>query len=192
MARSSIVDPLEKFRFRLSWSVGEGSEATDLVRVGFHDVQMPKKTVNKIEYREGIDPDINQLSAGLVSMEDIILNRGLIANDQNNELYKWMSAVQNPTAGHVARAGLKQRSSNSASNEYKKDVTIEMLDREGGVAAQWTLYNAFPVGFVPGSDLDASEDGDKSLEQLTLAYEDFKQEDPSSNKSVDVSSSIPA
>lgn len=192
MARSSAVDPLERFRFRLSWSADGDSEATALVRAGFHDMQVPKKTVNKIEYREGIDPDINQLSAGLVSTEDVVLSRGLISSDQNNEMYKWMSAVQKPTAGHDSRQAVKQRRSDAASNNYKKDVTLEMLDREGNVAVRWTLYNAFPVGFTPGSDLDASEDGDKSLEQLTLAYEDFKQEDPSSGSELAVSSSIPA
>lgn len=192
MARSSTVDPLERFRFRLSWSADTGSESTALVRAGFHDMQLPKKTINKIEYREGIDPDINQLSAGLASTDDVVLSRGLIATDQNNEMYKWMSAVQKPTAGHVSRQAVKQRRSDAAANDYKKDVTVEMLDREGNVAARWTLYNAFPVGFVPGSDLDASEDGDKSLEQLTLAYEDFKQEDSDSGNELAVSSSIPA
>ena len=160
--------------FRSSWSADDGSENTVLSRAGFHDIQMPKRTTNKVSYRDGIDPDISQLSAGLSTMEDIVMSRGVIIADNNNEFYKWMSAVHKPTAGHASRAAASSRGK-AGSNDYKKDVVIKMLDREGNVARQWILYNAFPVSFVPGSDLNAAEDGDKSMEQLTLAYEDFKE-----------------
>ncbi len=190
MARSSVVDPLEKFRFAVSWSSSGESEGTSLVRLGFHDVQMPKRSTTKISYREGIDPDINQLAPGLSTMEDVVMNRGLIIDDQNNEFYKWMSAVHNPTAGHVGRNALVARASDAAAANYKKDVTIQMLDREGNVARQWTLFNAFPVNFVPGSDLNAGEDGDKSMESMTLAYEDFKEEKPGTQDAKDTSSSL--
>lgn len=174
MARSAKVDPLEKFRFAVSWSNGEGSESTGLVRVGFHDIQMPKRSTTKTSYREGIDPDINQVSAGLSSMEDVVMSRGVIIEDANGEFYKWMSAIHQPTAGHVGREAVLARGK-AGLNDYKKDVTIQLLDREGNVARQWVLYNAFPINFAPGSDLNAGEDGEKSMEALTLAYEDFKE-----------------
>lgn len=175
MARSAAVDPLEKFRFLVSWSSDGTDEPTAIVRAGFHDIQMPKRSTTKGTYREGADPDIPQLFAGLSTMEDIALSRGILIDDLNNEMYKWMSAVHRPTSGHIAREALQDRPDNAASNTYKKDVTISMLDREGNVARKWTLYQAFPVNFVPGSDLNADEDGEKSLESLTLAYEDFKE-----------------
>jgi phage tail-like protein len=175
MARSSQVDPLEKFRFSVSWSSDAGSEGTTLVRLGFHDIQMPKRSTTKISYREGLDPDINQVAAGLSTMEDIVMSRGVIIEDKNGEFYKWMSAVHKPTAGHVGREALGARGK-AALNAYKKDVTIKLLDREGNTARQWTLYNAFPMNFVPSSDLNAGEDGEKAMEQLTLAYEDFKEQ----------------
>lgn len=174
MARSAQVDPLERFRFAVGWSSDGSSEPTALVRLGFHDIQMPKRATTKISYREGIDPDINQLAPGLSTMEDVVMTRGVIIEDQNGEFYKWISAVHRPTSGHVAREALGARGV-AALNEYRKDVTIQMLDREGNVARQWVLYNAFPINFVPGSDLNAGEDGDKSMEQLTIGYEDFKE-----------------
>ena len=174
MARSCKVDPLEKFRFSVSWSSDSGSEGTSLVRLGFHDIQMPKRSTTKISYREGLDPDVNQVAAGLSTMEDIVMSRGVIIEDLNGEFYKWISAVHKPTAGHVGREALGDRGK-AALNEYKKDVTIKLLDREGNTARQWTLYNAFPMHFAPSSDLNAGEDGDKAMEQLTLAYEDFKE-----------------
>jgi len=190
MARSSVADPLEKFRFAVAWSADGASEGTALVRLGFHDIQMPKRTTNSGSYREGIDPDISQRYAGLSTMEDIVLNRGVIIADPNNEAYKWMSAVHRPTAGHVGREALAARASDAASATYRKDVTIQILDREGNVARQWTLFNAFPVNFVPASDLNADEDGEKALEALTLSYEDFKEENAGTSNEKDVSSSL--
>lgn len=182
MARSSIVDPLEKFRFSIQWSSEGDSEGTALVRLGFRDVQMPKRSTNSIEYREGIDPDISQHAPGLSSMEDIEMSRGVIIDDQNNEFYKWVAAVHKPTAGHVGRNDLGSRATDAASHNFRKDLTIQMLDREGNVARQWTVFQAWPLNFEPGSDLDASEDGDKSLEKLTLKYEDFKEEVPGTSQ----------
>jgi phage tail-like protein len=190
MARSAAVDPLEKFRFQVSWSSSGDSEGTALVRLGFHDFQSPKKTVTKGTYREGIDPDIHQLFAGLASMEDVTFSRGIIALDPNDEFYKWMSAVQNNTAGTVGRTSLTGRPPLSGSNDYRKDVTLKVLDREGTTVRQWTLFNSFPVAFHTGSDWNAGEDGDKSLESLTLGYEDFKEEVPDTQTPVPVSSSL--
>lgn len=190
MARSAVVDPLEKFRFAVSWSSDAGSEGTPLSRAGFHDMQMPKRTTTKGSYREGIDPDIKQLFAGLSTMDDVILSRGIIVQDPNDEFYKWMSAVHNPTSGAAGRTSISARPAGAASLTYRKDVTVQMLDREGNVARQWKLFQAFPVHFVPGSDLNASEDGEKSLESLTLAYEDFQEEVPNSSNARAPSSSL--
>lgn len=187
MARSSKVDPLERFRFSVSWSADGESESTALVRLGFHDVQMPKRATTKISYREGLDPDVHQLAAGLSTMEDVVMSRGVIIEDINGEFYKWISAVHKPTAGAVGREALGARGK-AALNNYKKDITIKLLDREGNTARQWTLYNAFPTNFVPGSDLNAGEDGDKAMEQLTLAYEDFKEQAIAGNSDKPVSS----
>lgn len=190
MARSSVVDPMEKFRFAVSWSTDGDSEGTALVRLGFHDFQMPKRSTNEINYREGIDPDINQKAAGLSSMENITMSRGVIIEDANDEFYKWMSAVHNPTTGHEGRESLGARRSDAAAATYRKDVTIQMLDREGNVARQWTLFNAFPVQFTPGSDLNAGEDGEKSMESLTLTYEDFKEEAAGTSDAREVSGDL--
>lgn len=176
MARSAANDPLEKFRFVLSWSEGTSSEPTALVRAGFHDAQMPKRTTTKGTYREGNDIDVPQLFPGLSSMEDVVLSRGLVGNvggEGANEMYKWMSAVHNPSTGHTSNDDA--RNAQSASNVFRKDVTITMLDRTGAPARRWMLYQAFPVNFTPGSDLNAAEDSDKSVEALTLAYEDFQE-----------------
>jgi len=183
MARSANADALEKFRFLVTWTNNGEDDATPLIRLGFHDAQLPKRATNVITYREGVDPDISLKSPGLSTFEDVVLGRGLLAYAQSvagREFYEWMKSVHNPTSGLKKRdAADLARASDAASNNFRKDVTIKMLDREGVTVRQWTLYQAWPTNFVPGSDLDAGEDGEKSIEQLTLAYEDFKEEDPS-------------
>jgi len=173
MARSSVQDPLDKFRFSVEWSSGSSDEGTILVKAGFHDIQMPKRTTNVINYREGVDPDINSKSAGLSSFEDIVMNRG-ITTDSSDEFYKWASAVHNPQQANIPGYGIEKEINPLATAEaYRKEITIKMYDRSGNVARAWVLLNSFPTGFIPGSDLNAAEDGEKSMEQLTLGYEDF-------------------
>lgn len=176
MGRSANTDPLEKFRFLVDFLLPDG---TTPVRTGFHDVQMPKRSTNKIAYREGQSPDISSQSAGLSTMEDIVMSNGVLANDgaAANDLYKWMSAVHGPTVGI---SGFSDPNSGSASeatgsNAYRSEVTIKMLDREGLVVRAWRAYQAWPTNFTPGSDLNAAEDGDKSMQALTLCYEDFQE-----------------
>ncbi len=50
---------------------------------------------------------------------------------------------------------------------------IPCLDTEA--MKEWKLYNAFPIQFTAGSDLDAAADDSKSIASLTLAYDDFEE-----------------
>lgn len=182
MARAADNDPLEKFRFQVALTLPDG--LTQL-RAGFHDVQMPKRSTTKIMYREGDHPDISMISAGLSSMEDIVLSRGLLAKEKiagatsstsGDDFYLWMSKVHDPTAGvNVLGVASPNPVGPSGKVDYRATLSITMLNRAGEAARKWELYNCIPVSFVPGSDLNASEDGEKSIESLTIAYEDFKE-----------------
>lgn len=186
MARSATVDALEKFRFLVSFLEENGAEATPQDRAGFFEVGMPKRSTNKIQYREGDDPDIFSLSAGLSSMEDITLTRGLIKfSGKGSSLYRWMSAVHKPgeyfSKGYAKKSSSSERPGDVAKANYRKNIKITILDRTGNIARVYELYNAWVVNFVPGSDMNAGEDGDKSLESVTLCYEDFKEKDLAGN-----------
>ena len=195
MARTASSDPLEKFRFLVHVSFNgqaigtatqtptvTGNTTGTFTQLGFHDIQLPKRTTNKVMYREGQNPDIHSLSAGLSTMEDIVMSRGLLAYSAGTkDFYNWISLIHAPTTGindYTTAAGATASKAQGAI-DYRGEVTIQMLDRGGNVARQWKLYNAFPTHFVPGSDLNASEDGEKSIESLTLAYEDFQEVAPS-------------
>jgi len=171
MARICTSDPLEKFRFLVDFSLPTGGTP---VRTGFHDVQIPKRTTNKILYREGKDADISGISAGLNTMEDIVLSRGVIGTEGTaaNDLLNWIKTVHKPTTGST---GVNASSGPNGTQTYRGEVTIKMLDRDGTIVRAWKVYEAFPVNFVPASDLNAAEDGEKSMESLTLTYEDFQE-----------------
>ena len=175
MGRSANTDPLEKFRFLVDFLLPDG---TSPARTGFHDVQMPKRATSKIAYREGHNPDISSQSAGLSTFEDVVFSNGVLAGGaEADDMYKWMQQVHGPTAGIVGYGGPADGSASqsTSSNTYRAEVTIKMLDREGTTVKAWRLYNAWPTNFVPGSDLNAAEDGDKSMQALTLCYEDFQE-----------------
>lgn len=169
MARTSSKDPLDKFRFKVTIL----NPATGVTGVsGFATVQLPKRTTSKITYREGIHQDIQYNSAGLSSMEDIVLTKGVTAG--SSFFYNWAKTVHKAKSGNLTDV-YDAADTNLNRASYRCDLQIEMLDRQGNAQKTWKVYNAFPVQFTPGSDLDASADDAKSIASLTLAYDDFEE-----------------
>lgn len=183
MARTAASDPLEKFRFEvyiLTSTDDAGNQVTDTetatldpgTAIGFATVQLPKLTTNKITYREGDNlVNVSSLSPGLSSTEDISLTKGITKG--KSTLYDWASSIH---SGGDTTADFNYIDGNKAATEpdiNRKHLRIVMKDRTGKWAKVWDIYNAFPVQFTPGSDLDASADDAKSIESLTIAYESF-------------------
>lgn len=190
MARSSTSDPIEKFRFRVTViavspnldgiveTIGAFSSADSIgknfavmSRMGFSEVGLPRTTISEIPYRENIDGYRFQKTPGLVRYEPVILKRGVT---KNRDFYDWLRLVNdellllgaaNELTGDV-RKGPRQ------SEGFRKDVVIEVLDREGNPIKGWYLFNSWPTSYKPGDDLNASAE-DKLVEELTLTYELF-------------------
>lgn len=181
MARLASADPLEKFRFQVeimasaTTTVG-GATTTGFstLRAGFKEVQMPKRSTNKILYRDSLAPETHLISPGLSSTEDIILSRGLVGTESFG-FYRWASESHQggPTDAVFNTASLTAPAQLNYKDNMRKDLRITMFDRGGSAARQWMVYNAFVVNFAPGSDLNSTEDSEKAMESLTLAYEDF-------------------
>lgn len=194
MARLSSADPLEKFRFRVDilMSAGEAGVSTPVsMRAGFKEVQMPKRSTNKILYRDSLSPEIHMISPGLSNTEDITLSRGLIA-DESGGFYAWASQSHKggPTDAAFSNPLLTAPEQLDYKNTMRKDLTISMLNRQGVVARAWRVYNAFVVNFVPASDLNASEDSEKSVETITVAYEDFEELNPDAITPIPITATV--
>lgn len=194
MARSSVQDPIEKFRFRVSviaispsltgvvdtlagiipatGDLGAIARQTRvLLRAGFSAVTLPRMNIAEMNYRENIDGNRFTKYAGLSRYEPVILKRGVT---KNRDMYDWLRLVNEELALLIGAQELDMNTLKPVrqSEEYRKDVIIEVLDREGEVVKGWYLINAWPSSYKPGDDLDASSD-QKLVEELTLTYELF-------------------
>lgn len=188
MARSAKEDPVEKFRFKvtvlafqasfsglvdtLSNTVSNQHSGIKVFsRAGFSKVTTPKVTINEISYRENIDNTRFIKVPGLAKYEPVTLSRGVTSS---RDLYDWFRLVNEELALLATAQELQKDAQYSAaqSDNFRKDVVIEVLDREGKPIKAWYLFNAWPSSYSPGNDLDASSD-EKLVEELTLTYEFF-------------------
>jgi len=191
MARTSSIDPVEKFRFRLTVisidlsilgaldtasgllrnASGKNNPFGVITRAGFSEIQLPKVTVNEMSYRENIDNQRFSKGPGLAKYEPITLFRGVT---ENRDMYDWYRLVNDEVALLAVAQELSRDSKIGPvqSENFRKDIIIEVLDREGNPVKAWYLFNAWPSGYKGGNDLNASSE-EKLVEELTLTYEFF-------------------
>jgi len=180
MARSSTQDPVDKFRFKVSFFEGDqtltswdspGISQSDIIRSGFSDITLPQSRVKEILYRENLDPNKHRKIAGLVTYEPVILRRGVT---KNREIYNWYKKVNNDIAS-LSTANTLVTAFNFPPflrTDYRRDLLIESLDRSGETVRAWFIFNAFPLAYRGGDGLNA-QTNEKLLEELTLTYEAF-------------------
>jgi len=187
MARPSTVDPVEKFRFRLTVIAidlsleGLATTVGGLVRplrglsiitrAGFSELTLPKVTINAMDYRENLDAQRFSRMPGLAKYDPITLRRGVT---KNRDLYDWYRLVND----EIALTSVAQELASNAkftvvqSENFRKDVIIEVLDREGTPIKAWYMFNAWPSSYKGGDDLNSQSD-QKLIEELSLTYEFF-------------------
>jgi phage tail-like protein len=111
----------------------------------------------EITYYEGgaIIPD---KQPGKLTVADITLSRGATLD---HDAYDWFAQV-----GDAAQnAGLK-------TPQFKRNLTIVQLDRDGSAMLRWRIFGAWPKKFVV-SDWDNEAD-EVAIEQLVLAIDRFE------------------
>jgi phage tail-like protein len=136
VVNSTRFDPYKNFKFRVIW---------DGVPVaGVSKVSALKRTTEVVKHREGGDPSTSRKSPGRSEYEAVTLERG-VTHDREFEI--WANRVWNLGAGLQSEVSLAN---------FRKDITIEMMNEAGQVALSYRLlrcwvseYNAFP-------DLDAN------------------------------------
>lgn len=174
MARSSEFDPIENFRFLVSFLNTAGQET--LTKAGFSQAGLPSASTGEITYREGTYRDSMEKSAGLTTYGDITLSRG-VTSDQ--DFYNWLqqikksaSNVRGSDGGYTAA---DTRPTDDAQNDYRRTVIITVLGRDSEPVKRWTMYNAHIAEYVPGDNLDATAEA-KLISSLTLRHEGFEEE----------------
>lgn len=182
MARSSSVDAVEKFRFtvyifNLSLDLSSiAQDFTGFLRGGFSEVSLPKQVTNAISYRENIDSAHPQMIPGLTKYEPVTLKRGVT---KNSDFFRWANQVHNSAtiiSSAIQRiSGKPDDTPPSESLNFRRDIVIAAHDRTGAVAKAWILRDAWVSSYSPGDGLDASGDGAKLIEEITLTYESFQE-----------------
>lgn len=184
MARSSVNDPIERFRFQVTIfdnmanlltkgtaTIGTVQDNDLLARGGFSEVTIPKVSIKEILYRENNHGNSPMKIAGLATHDPITLRRG-VTNSRN--LYNWYKLVNNDASTlNKFQAGLTGLGAAPFQNaSYRREVLISALDRKGQFVKHWLLYNAWPSGYKGANDFDAKA-SEIAIEELTISYEVF-------------------
>ena len=161
MSRSTLQDPLKKFTYRV---IVPGISNT----IAFTDVSGLEVQFATDEIRGGGENFAPQLSVGLPTYPEVTMKRGVIVDDKNqldtDGLYNW--ALQ---AHHWETAGYNDR-------EYRREIRLQHLRRDGTVARTWIMINCLPTYYKPMDDLAGIENGN-SFEELRFRHEGFGHED---------------
>lgn len=143
-------DPYKNFKFRVKWDgkyVAGVSKVSSLVR-----------TTEVVAHREGGDPSTSRRSAGLTEFAPIVLERGL-TEDQAFEAW----------ANQVWKFGASL-GSESALNEFRKDISIELYNEAGQLVRAYKVYRCWPSSYQALPDLDANGSA-VAFEQIVLENE---------------------
>ena len=143
------ADSLEGFSFLMSWGG---------TRRGMLRVSPLRWSTSVVDRRPGsYILNSSQKAPGAPSYTPITVEREIVSGDI--EFQAW--------AGEVA---------NAAAGDFRRDVTITVLDRQGKPAVVFQLRNCWPSAYEAMSELNAVAPG-VLTEQLTLEYDWFLRTD---------------
>jgi phage tail-like protein len=128
---SNRIDPYKNFRFRVRW---DGRYVA-----GVSKMSPLKRTADVITHRDGCD-GIEHKSPGKTHYDSIVLERG-VTHDQ--EFEAWANLAFNKASGSMS---LKN---------FRKDLTIELLNEAGMLAIVYKVYRCWVSEYTALPDLDA-------------------------------------
>ena len=153
-SNSHRIDPYKNFKFRVKWD--------NRAVAGLSKMSALKWTAETIEWREAGDPAGVRKLPGRYKFEPITLEAGLSHDTQFRE---WAETLANPR-GDAA---------NSAKN-YRKQVTIEVLNLQGVKVMSFTLHRAWVSEFQMLPEMDANANA-VAIQTLKFEYENYSFED---------------
>lgn len=159
MARPSSKDPLDKFR----WAVS----IDGFSRLGFSSVEVPSMSIKTTSFAEGGNHMFPKQIVDSVEYKPVTLTRGVTSD---RSFHEWAIGCINI----LLDRDIRRVTNVEEVGEYRRDITIDHLDRAGRVVRSYKLYNAFPIEYTPASDFLADGDDTYSMEKLVLTYESFE------------------
>jgi phage tail-like protein len=145
------LDPYKNFKFRVRWD--------NRVVAGLSKMSAVKRTTEVIEWREAGGPSVVRKLPGRTKFDDVTLESGLTHDAQ---FLEWADQVNNPN-GDAAMSLLN----------YRKEVTIEVLNLQGTPVMAFILRRAWVTEFQALPEMDANANA-VAIQTLKLAYEGFR------------------
>lgn len=127
-------DPYKNYMFRVWW---DGRPVA-----GVSKVSALKRTTEVVSHREGGDFSTPRHSPAGSKYEAVTLERGVT---WDLEFEAWANKVYDVTAGIV-----------SSLKDFRKDVTIQLLNEAGQVVMAYTLFRCWVSEFQAMAELDAN------------------------------------
>ena len=144
------LDPYKNFKFRVIWD--------NVPVAGLSKMTAVKRVTEVVEWREAGGTSIIRKMPGRTKFEPITLEAGLTHNQQ---FVLWAQQVSNPL-GDAA----------SSLVNYRKEVTIEVLNMQGTPAMAFRLRRAWASEFQALPEMDANANA-VAIQTLKLEYEGF-------------------
>ena len=159
-------DPYKNFKFRVAW---DGKTV-----LGVSKVSALKRTTEVVKHREGGDNSTDRKSPGRTTYDAVTLERGIT---HDPEFEKWANKVHQ-FAGDAAMDLVN----------YKKELTLEMMNEKGHVVHRYFLHNCWVSEFTSLPELNANANA-VAIEMLKIELEGWEH-DPET-KEPDEASAVP-
>jgi phage tail-like protein len=144
------LDPYTNFKFRIKWQ--------NQYVAGLSKMSAIKRTLEVVEWREANESSVVRKLPGRPKFEPVTLERGVSHDDQ---FIAWANEISSPQGD--AAISLKN---------YRKEVTVELLNLQGTPVMAFTLHRAWPSEFQVLPELDANANA-VAIQTLKLEYERF-------------------
>ena len=144
------LDPYKNFKFLVKW---DGRTV-----LGISKVSSLKRTTEVVKHRSGGDNSFDHKSPGRTSYEAVTMERGIT---HDIEFEKWANLVHT----YQGDPGMDLLN-------YKKDLTLEVLNERGQVAIRYFLYRCWVSEFTAMPDLDANANA-VAIENMKIEIEGF-------------------
>ncbi len=141
-------DPYKNFKFRILWD--------NKPVLGVSKVSALKRTTEVVKHRDGGDNSTDHKSPGRTTYDGITLERGIT---HDPEFEKWANKVH-PYAGDSAMDLA----------DYKKDLTLEMMNEKGHVVYRYFLFYCWVSEYTALPELNGNANA-VAIESLKIELE---------------------
>jgi phage tail-like protein len=148
-------DPYKNFKFRVRW---DGT-----IIPGVDRITALRRETGVLTHRDGEEPGTDRRSPGVSVYEPITLCRG---RTHDTAFEAWANKVWDLGASPGSEVSLK---------DFRKDISIELLNEAGQVALAWKVFRCWPSEYVALGDLDANGNA-VAVEHLKLENEGWERD----------------